>query len=285
MHEYEPEESFDLARWLGISGGRATLHGRRIVYQDQNGMELVLTQWPRGAFRPFCERYKRVVEDGWNNKLWLIPSGPWAGAVPWAPGRLLIPGIRCRLRIELDTSNEHVHCDVAYLESTSETHRTSSAPTVGQHWLARRACLDDYTSLGRLKADNLDLTPKPVWGQLAALHEIGHYLGLDHVNGSGNDEANYGVTDYQKASLMGHGTEIRPAHAWPWKSRLLYHCISARHVRWRGVTARPQPQLVPTYSAPARQSPDSEQHGTPHPDGGIAAASGWRFPGPTGRLT
>ena len=61
--------------------------------------------------------------------------------------------------------------------------------------------------------------------QSTVLHEFGHTLGLDHVNGAGNSDANYGVTLDQREDLMGMGDHLTTRHARPWKSQLSHHLI------------------------------------------------------------
>lgn len=54
-------------------------------------------------------------------------------------------------------------------------------------------------------------------------HEVGHLIGLDHVNihgkgvRDGNDDKAYGVTKHQMRSVMGKGSARRPSHAQPWR--------------------------------------------------------------------
>ncbi len=107
--------------------------------------------------------------------------------------------------------------------------------TVGGH--CKTTILD-----GRL--DSLDLEPKP-GGQIGALHEMGHYLGLNHVD-HGHGDGYGAVGSYQAGDIMGRGTRLDAWHAWPWKHRLPVHQIVAapialypRGLEWRGSVGRP----------------------------------------------
>ncbi len=294
MHEYFPGNSSFLDDLFGISGGRASLDGQEVAFEREDGSEIVLTTWPRGEFAPWCADYECVVQDGWNNKIWLVPSGPWAGAIPdpTGSGLTLVPAVRCCLNIELVTSGEHVHCDVAHLALSHAAggFRTSTAPVPDaagrlQRVLQRMDCFPPGSG-GRLKADNLDLTPKRGTNQIAALHEMGHYLGLHHVNHGGPGDP-YGTDAGQRKSLMGAGTEIRSAHGWPWLNRLRQHSLTVSSGRWGAVTVRPRLQLMRIAPNRTRQSPDGDDHGVQMLDGGVAATggvSGPRGAGPVGLL-
>ena len=82
------------------------------------------------------------------------------------------------------------------------------------------------------------------------LHEFGHTLGLNHVNGAGNNDANYGITLEQREDLMGMGDHAGPREAQPWISQLRRHLTPVRGNRDDALlrfTARVvSPQLI-TY--------------------------------------
>lgn len=86
--------------------------------------------------------------------------------------------------------------------------------------------------------DNLDISPTPKGTdskgntimQRAHVHEIGHLLGLGHVdegkahcptNGNTNIGPCYGVADYDKYSVMGSGMQLRDKHANPWRRAII----------------------------------------------------------------
>jgi hypothetical protein len=64
--------------------------------------------------------------------------------------------------------------------------------------------------------------------QSVILHEFGHTLGLQHVNGAGNSDWNYGVTLDQREDLMGMGDHVTGREAQPWVNQLRFHLIRGR---------------------------------------------------------
>ncbi|MCF6445764.1 hypothetical protein L1065_13505, partial [Nereida sp. MMG024] len=76
--------------------------------------------------------------------------------------------------------------------------------------------------------------------QKASVHEIGHLLGLGHVaigskncpsTGDTNKAPCYGVTDFEKNSVMGRGMKVRKSNAKPWKDAMDHFSRSKLHER------------------------------------------------------
>jgi hypothetical protein len=70
--------------------------------------------------------------------------------------------------------------------------------------------------------------------QRAHVHEVGHLLGLDHVDvgkphcpASGDTNAGdcYGVADNDMVSVMGSGMQLRLENAYPWRESLRYFAL------------------------------------------------------------
>jgi hypothetical protein len=50
-------------------------------------------------------------------------------------------------------------------------------------------------------------------------------LGLDHINGPGNDDDAYGITLEERSNEMGEGNEVQIGQAKPWISQMRRHLI------------------------------------------------------------
>jgi hypothetical protein len=70
--------------------------------------------------------------------------------------------------------------------------------------------------------------------QQAHVHEVGHLLGLDHVDvgkphclpsGDTNASACYGVDDKDMVSVMGSGMQLRIENAYPWREALRHFVL------------------------------------------------------------
>jgi hypothetical protein len=83
--------------------------------------------------------------------------------------------------------------------------------------------------------------------QSTILHEFGHTLGLQHVAGTGDNDAAYGTTLRQRQDIMGLGDHASATAARPWISQLRHHLIRAHGEAPLTFTARVvAPQLI-TY--------------------------------------
>lgn len=182
---------------------------------------------PAERFPAWVARWTREIRAVWHARLWLTGRSP-THDYPLVP-------VHCRLDLRTTSTPAHSHFFIRVRRlHESETSFQSDMRVGG----GCKAIVDD----GML--DHLDLEPKPVTGQLGAVHEFGHYLGLNHV-AYGSDTP-YGNNPYQRGDIMGAGTRLEGWHAWPWKHRLRLHQtfrppMNAHPpgVEWTGTTVRP----------------------------------------------
>jgi hypothetical protein len=177
---------------------------------------------------------------GWSDRLWLIPTGDWLAptvgetrATMRTPGRPTSgtpdessaaggarPPIVLRFRIEYVDDRDDAHVVVNCSRLSEVDDRTSNMEAPFDPISRRRSCWGEE-SYGNL--DSNDLNEKP-GGQIAAVHEFGHCIGLNHVNPSGAGDEEYGqFGTVQRADIMGVGNVIAPWHAYPWCRRLRLH--------------------------------------------------------------
>lgn len=193
-----PGQQWELVpQWPHTAG--ATL--RKVVSWDTVGPgEETFPQW--------AQRFKSIIEREWSGHLYLVPTGGGRG-YRFAP-------IRCFLEIHFVGRADRSHLNLRiYRLHESETFFRSSM-SLGGH--CKRG-------MGDGSLDHRDIDPKSN-GQIAAVHEMGHYLGLDHV--ARGTATPYGAPgSYQAGDIMGSGMRRDAWHAWPWLHRLPLHEVSS----------------------------------------------------------
>ena len=238
--------------------------------------------WDAASWRNWRRDLVKVVNEGWSNNLYLVPDNYWMAD---RRGRLIegaAPAlIQLRLQIRCDIPRESAHVIIRSYRLPDPTTANPNpfwrsnmmAPYIRSH---RRCSIRGNEVVGNM--DNRDLIPKST-GQIAAIHEFGHYIGLSHVNAANaRDDPNgniaYGATPYQRADVMGSGTRIEEWHAYPWCQRLRRHLggmqpISRgwhneipiqyrtgrgrRRVTWTVRVGNPQPRILPDIAPPVLQ--------------------------------
>ncbi len=272
-------------------GARARLTFTVKVFLQREPAQLLRWRTPDGwseqqtiewgnALRGFRNDLKRVVEEGWNGKLWLEPDRQWLHGRGERASDGWTPSIALGLQVEfVPRASAHVviRCHRLPEPTRDEPHPFARSSMQGPYQCSnRRRSARGGVTHGTL--DSRDVVPKDT-GQIAAVHEFGHYIGLQHVNAaSGEDgwtsDAPYGV-GYQRGDIMGAGTRVEGWHAYPWCRRLRRHLggsqpqgtgwhregrpmvwetgASARRVLWRVRTGNhaypsringPEPELV-----------------------------------------
>lgn len=211
-----------------------------------------IVPWTIGSWNLWKKNFVDTATRFWDGKFWLSnnfplyeyeknPLGFWApqastsaGLRPWdskswLPGDFSMadagrtntryrPNIWCRLKIvdrDISFGGHHHVIDVIRLHKDEPFFRS-------------HAKLYDQRDINSATTGIDSKGQKIV--QRTHVHEIGHLLGLGHVDigkphcpPGGNTNANlcYGVADNDQYSVMGRGMQLRPEHAMPWRRAMV----------------------------------------------------------------
>lgn len=205
---------------FNVSGTYCT--GNGIVHDE--GERFHLDPWTNAEWVTFRDNFVSVIMRYWDGKFELTPNRPWYKA-RHSQAAAAAARITCSLSLGLVDAAGHANQRYFIIKPRETTFRSfADAPRRLGLFTHRDLALDwntRRTRVGRVRHSVSYL-------QSTILHEFGHALGLQHVNGAGNSDANYGVTLDQRQDLMGMGDHAGPREAQPWKTQLRHHLIPAR---------------------------------------------------------
>jgi hypothetical protein len=203
-----------------------------IAIVKARGMQFKCVHFPQAEFDVFKVRFRREVPFIWSHKIFILPPEPGHDfSLPAADyRRFTYPGpsrfkpvIECRLAIDLDSADPHYRISV--LKRAPGQPRFPSFTFPEKKAGRPDGVLDsedlDMKLLKHTVKDNGKVLDKD-FERFTAAHEVGHLLGLDHVNKShpvckvdDNDEICYGDSIWQSEDMMGAGRDIRAWHGAP----------------------------------------------------------------------
>ncbi|MEH3038608.1 MAG: hypothetical protein PGN21_00850 [Sphingomonas paucimobilis] len=196
-------------RQVNPAGDRAT--GTYNDYGSPNGKPRKIVKWSQSAWTVWKATFCRSAERFWNGKFWILNR---SGILAKRSGAFIfIPNIWCKFDIignDAAVGRHHHVIDVVRLDPT-------------ESWFGSHATLYDSGDINAVPKKT-DSKGKPIL-QRAHVHEIGHLLGLGHVdigkphctaNGNTNASDCYGISDNDMNSVMGAGMRLDVAHAAPW---------------------------------------------------------------------
>jgi hypothetical protein len=241
--------------------GHTRCTGNGILHDEYGTFHL--EPWRDAEWVAFRDNFVRVIMRYWDHKFELTPNRPWyrARQAQTAPEAARIT---CSLSLGLvDAAGLTNHR--YWIIKPRETSFRSFANRSLRHGLFTHRDLSlewntERTRIGRVRHSISYL-------QSTVLHEFGHTLGLDHVNGAGNDDANYGITLEQREDVMGMGDHATARAARPWIAQLRHHLIPERHNRDDAAlrfTARVvSPQLITYWDNDWVPPPAAAPHAAP----------------------
>ena len=193
---------------------------------DDGGAVYNLAAWADWEWNAFRDNLPKVIRDFWNEKYELTPSRPWFRPLPHQG--LTAPKVTCSLDIELVNSPARAHQRyfIIKLKPNEPFFRSFAFPSERTGVFTQ----NDLSPMTRHRKTRIGHGRRGAWHnvtyfQTVILHEFGHTLGLDHVNGPGNDHANYGITLEERSNEMGIGDEVQIGQAKPWISQMRRHLI------------------------------------------------------------
>lgn len=189
--------------------GRATAPTRKIV------------KWTPSAWSHWKTNFISSAQSFWTGKFWLIND---CSSFPYTPGAdTYYPNVWCRFKLvgnEATAAGNHHTIDVVRLDPSENW--------FGSHWKL-------YDSKDTNSVEKARTSKGKKVMQRAHVHEVGHLLGLDHVDvgkphcpasGDTNASACYGIADNDMQSVMGSGMQLRLEHAYPWRESLRYFALA-----------------------------------------------------------
>ena len=189
-------------------------------YGDVTAPTRKIVKWSPAAWSNWKANFVSSAQSFWAGKFWLIND---SYSFPYTNGAgTYYPNVWCRFKLvgnEATVAGNHHTIDVVRLDAS-------------ENWFGSHSTLYDSKDTSSVQKTTTSIGTKVM--QRAHVHEVGHLLGLNHVDvgkphcpasGDTNASACYGVADNDMQSVMGSGMQLRIEHAYPWRESLRYFAL------------------------------------------------------------
>ncbi|HUF69722.1 MAG TPA: hypothetical protein VMM79_13850 [Longimicrobiales bacterium] len=177
-------------------------------------------KWSDAAWRSWKMSFMTSAQRFWHGKFWLLND---SGSFSYKKGATTYyPNVWCRFKL---VANDAGLPGIHHTIDVVRLHRT-------ERWFGSHSTL--YDSRDTASAHKRTTSKGRKVMQRAHVHEVGHLLGLDHVDvgkphcpasGNTNSSACYGVADTDMQAVMGAGMQFRIENAYPWREALRYFAL------------------------------------------------------------
>ncbi|MCJ7558413.1 MAG: hypothetical protein MUP90_16080 [Gammaproteobacteria bacterium] len=200
-------------RQVNPAGGAA--EGTYHDYGDATAPTRKIVKWTKGAWELWKSDFVKSAQNYWNGKFWLVNN---FNVMEFKyKDTVYRPNVWCRFSL---IGSDHDKGVNNFVIDVVRLHRT-------ENWFGSHSRLYDNRDTNSVQKGT-DGGGSAIM-QRAHVHEVGHLLGLGHVDegkphcpagGDTNASACYGVADVDKNSVMGQGMTLTALHAAPWRKSI-----------------------------------------------------------------